>query len=88
MPGWLAAIVVNVFLIVLLGVGLYHSRHIDLVGFITERDKVSAPYLIGTFVATSVGGGVIVGMVSMGYDGGAVGFVVGGSYMLGFFVLA
>lgn len=83
-----SVIVIHSFLLLMLGIGVYHSRRISINGYVAEKNKLSVFRLICTFVATSVGGGVIVGMVTMGFEAGTVGYIVGLSYMIGFWILA
>jgi len=81
-------IIIFAFLIGMLLIGLYHSRNSTLDSYTSESNKVSLFSLIATLVGTSFGGGVIVGMVTMGFEAGVVGIIVGISYLVGFCVLA
>ncbi|MCK4631949.1 MAG: sodium:solute symporter family protein [candidate division Zixibacteria bacterium] len=81
-------ILIYLFLLSMLLIGLYHSRKATLDSYTAESNKISSFSLISTLVGTSFGGGVIVGMVTMGYEAGVVGHIVGLSYLIGFIVLA
>ena len=84
----ISQIVVHGFLVGMLLIGVLHARRSTLDSYTSETNRVSVPALVATLVGTSFGGGVIVGMVTMGFEAGVVGVIVGASYFIGFVVLA
>ena len=81
-------VIIHGFLIGVLILGVFHARRSTVDSYTAQTNKVSVLSLVATLVGTSFGGGVIVGMVTMGFEAGVVGVIVAASYFLGFIVLA
>lgn len=79
---------VAVFLLLMLVVTLRHIKGGTLEAYLVNNRKTGLLPLVLTTLATFVGGGTSMGLISMGYQAGFAATGVGVAYFLGFFLLA
>lgn len=81
--------IIIIWLVLILAVGMWAGLRIGIEGFWTNRRLTSTPYLVFTIVATQVGGGATIGIVSSSCsDGIGFGLVALVSTFTGFLALA
>lgn len=80
--------IIILFLLITLSIGLRLKKKITLDDYWVNRRSTRTFVLFCTMLSTNIGGGTVVGVVSMGYIGGLAGAILGCSYALGLILVA
>ena len=76
-------IAVLVALLAFLAYGLYRGTGIRLYEYVANRDRTSGRGVFFSILGTCLGGWMFFGVTAIGYEAGAVGYVVGLAYAVG-----
>lgn len=79
---------ITVFLLILIVLAVKHMRSGTLESYLVNNRNTGLTLLVFTTIATFVGGGTSIGLISMGYQAGFAATGVGLAYFLGFFLVA
>ena len=78
---------ITVYILILVLLTLKYIKKTDLEGYLINRRSTKLLPLLFTTLATFVGGGVCMGLITMGYTSGFAAVAIGISYVIGFFIL-
>jgi len=67
---------------------LRHVRPGDIDNYLVNNRRTGTALLVFTTLATFVGGGTSIGLITMGYESGFAALGIGAAYVIGFFLLA
>lgn len=79
---WLLAYLVLVFLLLVKYLG---KTSVSM--YCLNRRRTGTAMLVATSLATTIGGGVLVGLIAIGYEAGIVGFFIGLAYAIGLIIM-
>mgnify|MGYP000920910328 CR=1 FL=1 len=65
-----------------------HVRPSNLDNYLVNNRNTGTALLVFTTLATFVGGGTSIGLITMGYESGFAALGIGAAYVIGFFILA
>ncbi|MBU2496124.1 MAG: hypothetical protein KJ935_06490, partial [Candidatus Omnitrophica bacterium] len=80
-------ITVVAYFIVSIFIGIIRSRGSTPESFVGERNKIGFFSFVSTVASIVIGGGMFFAVGQIGYEAGAVGYVIGIAYLIGFFIL-
>ncbi len=72
----------------LLLIGIRQARSNDFEKYLVNNRKTGTWLLVATTLATFVGGGTSMGLITMGYESGFAAVGIGIAYVIGFFIVA
>ncbi len=78
---------ITVYILILVVLTLKYIKKTDIEGYLINRRSTRLLPLLFTTLATFVGGGVCMGLITMGYTSGFAAVAIGISYVIGFFIL-
>lgn len=81
-------VIVITYFIIVLAIGITVSYKESLEGYFVNNRKTKLHLLIFTIISTGVGGGAIIGLVSMAYEKGILAFIFGILFAIGLFLTA
>ncbi len=77
-----------IYIAVIAVLTLRHVRPGDIDNYLINNRRTGTALLVFTTLATFVGGGTSIGLITMGYESGFAALGIGAAYVLGFFLLA
>ncbi len=84
--GLIEQIVFVLFCLVFVGLA-YHHRHSSLYEYTLDRQQTTLFRLVCTILASIIGGGFIIAIITLSFKGGMIGVLIGASYTIGFFLI-
>lgn len=84
----IAAIWLLIYLVLVFALLLKYLGKSTVSMYCLNKRRTGTAMLVATSLATTIGGGVVVGLIAIGYEAGIVGFFIGLAYAIGLIIVA